>query len=181
MIEQDAREIKPQSPDFLLVEYGALRDEILKRIELQHQTLSLGLVAFGTLIPLGLQTLSPIVILLYPIIILFLSASWAQSDLRTGQIGTYIRQSIEPVLSNEKLGWENRHTKSVVIGIFGSLSMFSARGLFLVTQIFVVIFCAMLFQSILQEFELLFIFVDIGVVFLTWLIMTKARHARNKP
>ncbi len=180
MLEQDVSTKETQLTDFLLAEYAALRDEILKRLELQHQSLSLGLIALGALIPLGVESESPIVILLYPIIVLFLAASWSQSDLRTGQIGTYIRENIEPRLTNGQPGWESLRAKSVVIGLFGSLSVFSARGLFLVTQVFVVLLCAVLFRDLLQEFEIIFVFVDLGVVLLTWLIMTKARYARNR-
>ena len=50
---------KAPEPDvFLLAEYAALRAELLKRIELQHQLISLTLIVFGTMLSFGLQTRS---------------------------------------------------------------------------------------------------------------------------
>ena len=41
---------------FLISEYSALREEIVKRIEIQHQLLSLALIATGTILTIGFQT-----------------------------------------------------------------------------------------------------------------------------
>ena len=90
---------------FALAEYSALREEVLKRIELQNQILNLTLIIAGTAASVGYQFNSgPIILLFYPLIALVLSASWEQNNLRVRQIGVYIREKIESRTSSR--GWE---------------------------------------------------------------------------
>lgn len=90
---------------FALAEYSALRDEILKRIETQNQILNLTLIIVGTLVSVGYQLSNgPIILLVYPLIALVLSANWEQNNLRIRQIGVYIRERIESRTSSG--GWE---------------------------------------------------------------------------
>src|SRR3972149_6861285 len=81
----------PEEIDFLLAEYAKLRDEILKRTEIQHQLISLALVATGTFLAMGSVTAK----LTYPVLALFLSIAWVKSDIRIGQLGMYIKEEIE--------------------------------------------------------------------------------------
>ena len=74
---------------FLLAEYDALRGEILKRSEIQHQLLSFSLAALGALMAVGLKD-SPSALLAYPILVLFLAVGWVYNDLQIAQIGLYI-------------------------------------------------------------------------------------------
>jgi hypothetical protein len=71
----------PEVDQFMLAEYNALRDELLKRAEFQQQILSLTLVIFGTILTFGLQVHSASIILLYPLLSLFLAASWRHDGL----------------------------------------------------------------------------------------------------
>jgi hypothetical protein len=89
---------------FALAEYSALRDEILKRIEFQNNTLNWALVIAGSVVTFGLQLNNPMILLLYPPIALGLSASWEQNNLRIRQLGAYIRKRIESRFPNN--GWE---------------------------------------------------------------------------
>jgi len=74
--------------DFAIAEYSALRDEILKRIELQNQILNLTLILAGTVVSVGFQLNNgPIMLLIYPPIALVLSSGWEQNNLRIRQIG----------------------------------------------------------------------------------------------
>ena len=82
---------------FLKEEYQVLRGEILKRTELQHQLISIALLAFGSLLALGFgKDGSPQATLAYPLLTVALAAAWSQHDIRIRQIGEYIRDNIEP-------------------------------------------------------------------------------------
>lgn len=79
-----------------LSEYSALREEILKRMELR-QALELCVLAglsavYGVV--LGYD-LSPLVAMAYPIVTFFLALSWSHHYYRSGQIGDYIRWYFE--------------------------------------------------------------------------------------
>lgn len=130
------------SSDFLIAEHSALRAEILKRTEIQHQLISLAVIASGTFISVGVQG-SPTVMLAYPILASFLAIAWAQSDLRISQIGAYIKGSIEPRLLGENRGWEHERASTRVERL-GAQTLFASRGIIVGTQILTV------FVSLLQ-------------------------------
>ncbi len=92
---------------FPLAEYAALRDEILKRMEHQHLTLSLGVIAPGTLFAAGIQGKSGLVILVYPVLALFLAISWASANRQIEQIGAYIKERIETRAEPSGQGWQH--------------------------------------------------------------------------
>lgn len=75
------------------VEYRALRDETLKRIELRQQTVSIALTIAGVFLGVGIGTRS--VALVYPPLALFLAIGWLQNDLKIKQIADYIRTHLE--------------------------------------------------------------------------------------
>ena len=77
------------SVDFLIAEYSALREEILKRTELQHQLILAALVAVGTFLSVGLETNSVLIMLLYPILALFLATAWEQNNIRVQELYTW--------------------------------------------------------------------------------------------
>ena len=70
-------------------EYVALRSEILKRIELRHQLISITLTIAGAFFAVGVSI--ALVTLIYPPLATFLALSWAQNDLRVGMVGKYMR------------------------------------------------------------------------------------------
>jgi hypothetical protein len=113
---------------FLLAEYGELRAEILKRSELQHQLVSIALVAFGTLAAVGLSD-SPNALLAYPMLALFLSASWSYNDIQIAQLGIYIRCRIEDRLLGGELGWEHARLTDRASKQIGSLVKLATRGI----------------------------------------------------
>jgi hypothetical protein len=95
-----------ESLTFHLAEYKALRDEIVKRIELQNQIFPVLLVAFGTIITVGVQSQNGgLIILLYPIIALFLSFAWVSQTEAIQSAAIYIKEYIE--IDNHS--WENRY------------------------------------------------------------------------
>jgi uncharacterized membrane protein len=113
---------------FLLAEYGQLRGEILKRSELQHQLISIALVAFGGLAAVGLRD-SPSALLAYPMLALFLAAAWSYNDIQIAQLGAYIRYRIEEQLIGGDLGWEHARLSDHASKQIGSLIKVATRGI----------------------------------------------------
>jgi hypothetical protein len=113
---------------FLLAEYGQLRGEILKRSELQHQLISIALVAFGGLAAVGLRD-SPSALLAYPMLALFLATAWSYHDIQIAQLGMYIRYRIEGKLLDGDLGWEHARLSDRASRQIGSLIKVATRGI----------------------------------------------------
>jgi hypothetical protein len=127
--------------DFLKEEYQALRGEILNRTELQHQLISIAVVAFGSLLAIGFgRDGSPRAMLAYPLLTVALSAAWSQHDIRIRQLGTYIREHIEAESLGEGKGWEHslltsgNETKRV-----GKLTQWSTSVILFITPMLAVI------------------------------------------
>jgi hypothetical protein len=75
-------------------EYATLREEVLRRIDSRQQTLSVTLTLAGAFLGLGWGA-SPVVLLMFPLIALFLAFSWAQNEVFIQQINAYIRENLE--------------------------------------------------------------------------------------
>jgi hypothetical protein len=98
----------PKDTSFLLAEYTALREETVKRMDIEHQLATFTVIVFGTILGIGFQNnkITPL-ILLYPTLALFLSIGWSDCDSMTLLIGTYIREQIEAALQTGSTGWEH--------------------------------------------------------------------------
>ena len=127
---------------FLKEEYQALRGEILKRTELQHQLISIALVAFGSLLALGFgKDGSPQATLAYPLLTVALAAAWSQHDIRIRQMGAYIKDSIEPQLLGTGKGWEHfLEWSGAESERVGKRAQWSTRVILFITPILAVIF-----------------------------------------
>jgi hypothetical protein len=91
----------------LIEQYTCLRNEIEKRIEIRQQILALTLLVAGTFLTVGVQSNVPeVVLLFYPIIVMFLGSIWEHNNLRVGQINFFIRTEIEKHLGVFGPGWE---------------------------------------------------------------------------
>ena len=123
---------------FLLAEYNALREEILKRSEIQHQLLSFALAALGALIAVGLKD-APSALLAYPVLVCFLAIGWVYNDLQIAQIGLYIKYRIEAPLAASGLGWQHAILSQRPSRVIGSLAKLATRGMFWGTQILAVV------------------------------------------
>lgn len=138
-VEAQDTEYQIQYSAFFLAEYSQLRNEILKRIEIQHQLISLTLVVAGTFLSFGIQENVPAATLfVYPILVLFLAARYADNGIRIGEISEYIQKNIEAHLVGKFHGWEDYRRKMKKEfqrrRPLRKLEERSARGLFLVTQ-----------------------------------------------
>lgn len=142
LAEPNTRPAQDKTHEFLLAEYAALRQEILKRMETQHQVVSLSLTAFGVLGTVGFNN-NISALLAYPILSLFLAMAWSQNDIRIGQIGQYICEEIEERLLDDKHGWEHWHRFSDSGLFVGRRTVRSARGTFLSTQFIALLFAVL--------------------------------------
>lgn len=120
----------------LLEEYKTLRNDIQQRIQFRFQIFGLLLIAMGALFPLGLQkeTPSPMPLLIYPVIAMFLSLSWVHQGVIMIKLARYIRDEIEPKLPG--LSWEQTLSReSKRFSGFSLLGTFATSGLIIVSQI----------------------------------------------
>lgn len=120
--------------DFLLAEYTQLRSEILKRSEIQHQLISIALVALGAFISVGVKD-SPSALLAYPMLAMFLSAAWSYNDLQIAQLGIYIRHRIEDKLIGGGLGWEHAIKSDRASKRIGARTKLATRGVLLLSEV----------------------------------------------
>jgi hypothetical protein len=132
--DADAQPTPGYTPGTLMVaEYTMLREEIVKRIEIQHQLLSITLLAAGALLGIGAQSALPssgVALQIYPILALYLSVAWAHNGARVVTISGYLR--VLEAKSRGELGWESfvhRHASPP------TRSILAARGIFVTTQI----------------------------------------------
>lgn len=125
-----------RSADFLLTQYSALRNEIIKRMELQNQIISLMLIASGALISFGFQADLPIPILTTPLLVFFLASFWANHDVRIRHFGRYIRKYIEEAFLEADKGWEGVGGTGGTKYLARRLSLITSPGIFVSVQIF---------------------------------------------
>lgn len=121
--------------EFLLAEYGALRDELLRRVEIRYQLVLAALVGAGTFLSLGVQFEAAGVVLLFPVLVGLLAASWASNDVAIKRIAAYIGARIEAAVSDGAQGWEHTHPRATVSGPFAPVVAYATRGIFVVTQL----------------------------------------------
>lgn len=131
-------EIK-NSENVILAEYSALRDEIVARINLRHQMLVIALTLLGLLMAFGIKDtnekeISMHLFLLYPILCMFLAMGWAHTDYRLGELGTYIRETIETKFLG--IGWEHYiHARSQPFKRSFKVQEMAAIGIFVGVEV----------------------------------------------
>lgn len=125
------------SNDFIVAEFTALREEILKLTDMQHQLVAITVLTFGTLMVGGIQYKNASIILVYPVLALFLSAGWFTHAYGIDMLGHYIQRHIEVKVGIENIGWEN-HSRNNSIPHY-ILAFLGARGIFPVTQVIAII------------------------------------------
>lgn len=117
----------------IALEYNALRSEILKRIELRQQIISITLTLAGIFLSFGLTT--DTVALIYPPLAAFLALGWAQNDFRIRDLAVYIRENLETKVSGlryETYVQESR-TRNNNFGAWRFV-VISHSGIFIFTQ-----------------------------------------------
>jgi len=93
---------------FALAEYGNLRAEILKLIELQSQLSALIVITFGAVVSIGLQTGNSAIIAVHPILALILGTCWLNHNYAISRAADYIRSRLEVrFYGSGREGWEH--------------------------------------------------------------------------
>lgn len=165
--------ISDKALNFLLAEHAALREEIVKRVDIQHQLISLSVLVAGTFYSVGLQPNSSTMPLIYPFLAMFLAAAWFHNELLVIQIGGYIRYRIEPTF--QVLGWDlilptlaaDRRTP------LGLLDVFAARGILVGSQT-LAIFISLIASSLqIDTTRLILMVLDILVILITILLLRR--------
>lgn len=122
------------TPSSRELEYGTLREEVLKRVESRQQTISIALTLAGAFLGLGWNA-GAVVILIYPMIAFLLAVGWAQNEIFIMQINSYIREHLEG--EETGLGWQRfsqqRMSELRVLG--WPLEILAIGGIFILTQL----------------------------------------------
>jgi hypothetical protein len=158
----------------LIIEYTALREEILKRMEFQHQFISLTLIIMATVLSIGLQLKLPVSpLFVYPLVAVFLTLGWKHHNTRVSEIGRYIRNNIESKL--EYLNWETYFHSKVDQEqprlAKQSWRVFSAYGIFVGTQI--TTFLLALLRSNFTTIEIILSFGNLIVIIVSIRILMR--------
>ncbi len=129
--------LESYNPQFVMAEYNALREQILKCKDNQHQILTFSIIVLGTIMTIGYNAANSVIILLYPIVALFLAAIWLENSLEGEITASYIQRFIESKVGEKNIWWEHHTTKKIhyhrVIGFFGFRIMFVATELLTIT------------------------------------------------
>jgi hypothetical protein len=119
--------------DLKVQEFVALRQEIIKRIELSYQFINLTIIAAGAIFTVGLQGDAPAsILLMYPIVSTFLVSGIANHSDAVGKIAYYIRTRHEAVAGGM---WEQYLADRYPRGpLFGPFDLVAFIGVPLSTQ-----------------------------------------------
>jgi len=176
--------IDPEERKEILAEYSALREEIIKRIDIRHNIVIFTLIFAGTFLTLSTQITrqSTLLLLFYPILATFLAALWTQSDIRVSQIGGYIRDNIET-----KLGGGIGFQKYLVAEfnkrenwLLKYLAEFSVVGIFFITESLAILYAGYGVRFAFSLPELVLFCIDlIGIIFSFSLIRKRRNRYRH--
>lgn len=171
-IDQKAEDVNNTALALIKVEYLTLRDETIKRIELGHKIISLTLVVAGAFLSVGIQPGIPAsVLLVYPLLAMFLAAGWAHNDLRIRQITAYIIK-IEEETENMPVGLRWVHYLMSIrprVGFSRILGVLSASGIFLITQLIVLLLA--LVRTTFPPIEGVLFIIDVIAIILTIIML----------
>jgi hypothetical protein len=121
------------------VEYQALRDEIIRRIENRYQIIQVTIIGAGSILTIGLKSDDFIPILfIFPIFVLFLASSWAHNGFAHTKLSWYIMTQIEHDEPNKFYyeTWSHLGPSSVSGKIREDvLGNAAAAGIFVITQV----------------------------------------------
>jgi len=128
-----------ERPSGAELEYAALKEEVLRRLEGRQQLISITLTIAGAYLGVGWTSGSSVALLLYPLLGALLSAAWAQNELHIRRLNTYIRDNLEANLPG--LGWENykrrTHFETQIAG--WPVDVLAFGGVFLLPQLLAVL------------------------------------------
>jgi len=160
--------------EFVIAEYTALRDEIIKRSEFRYQLISLTVIIAGSILTFGLQPNAPAsVLFIFPILGCLLAGVWAHNVIGPRYIAIFIKEHIESRFRG--FGWETiveteRYSFSWLSGIIAT------GGIYIVSEIVTLVLGFL--KSSFTLIDIVLIGLDIVAIFVTLLIL---RSATVKP
>lgn len=155
----------------LELEYANLKSEMLKRIEMRQQIVSITLTLAGVFLAVGLGIDG--VVLIYPPLAAFLAFGWGQNDYRIRTSAKYIREQIEsrmPGLNYETFVQKQRG-EGEGLGAWRFV-VFSHGGIFFITQLMAIGIGLLKFNFTSAEWALLVL--DIIAALVVLLVMRQA-------
>lgn len=84
-------------------EYASLRDETLRRVELQDRISNLSILTAGAVLTFGTTNSLEVALSAYPIIVLFFASAHAYNSMMLITLGCYLRTKIET--GSDGMGW----------------------------------------------------------------------------
>lgn len=91
--------------DYRLTEYKALRDEILKRFDIENQCLLFTVLLIGSTLTVGIASGRGLLLAAYPVLASFIAYTSSFNTYRVGELGQYLRELEDK--SRGSLGWES--------------------------------------------------------------------------
>jgi hypothetical protein len=133
-METPANPLRPTGAE---MEYSALRDEMLRRVDQRQQVLSVTLTLAGAFLGIGWGSGS-VALLIYPPLAALLAAAWSQNEVQISRINLYIREQIEGVIPGLGYGRFNREQNMRSRLGAWPVDILAIGGVFLVTQLMAV-------------------------------------------
>jgi antibiotic biosynthesis monooxygenase (ABM) superfamily enzyme len=156
------------------IEYTALREELVKRMEARTQFISITLTLGGAFLGIGWGQ-GAVALLVFPPLAALLASGWAQNETRLQQIQVYIREQLSEKIPG--LGWEkfaqqmDQQTRSTG----WLMDLFSVGGIFILTQI-LAIFLGSFRLDTTQLVQVLLMVVALASVVIVALLINHVRR-----
>lgn len=168
------KEDSEQTLEGIKLEYTALRSEIVQRIGLRQQLISITLTIAGVMLGFGINNGS--IALVYPPLAAFLAIAWTQNDNRVRDAATYIRDHLEPKVPG--LGWENhvQEERKRTLNKKWRRTILSHGGIFLSTQLIAILVGILVLQFRFSPLEWALLVVDLIAVFFVLRTLSDARR-----
>ena len=169
------KEVNIQKKPGFGCEYNSIRSEILKRIEMRQQLISITLTLAGIFISFGLT--NELVPLIYPPLAMFLAFGWAQNDFRIRRLARYVRDELESLdigLHYESAMDEDRKLDKGLVS--WRFVVISHSGIFLFTQILAIGIDLLRHNFQFDTLRIVLLCVDtIAIIFVAWITWKSTR------
>lgn len=161
------------------IEYKALRDLILKRIDTRDRVMQINATILAGILALStVRDFSPNLILIYPPISTMLAVIWARNEYNLQLTYLYIRTRLEPTMPGarwEAWRWQQRFRPTKTTSIWHlSFMLKSEFSLFLILQIITIIIGVSIIQGDkLTYMDQILISLDLSsILIITWIAIT---------
>ena len=154
------------------LEYASLKSEMIKRIELRQQLISIALTITGVMLGFGIN--NGLIALIYPPLALFLAITWTQNDIRIHDAANYIREEIEKKYIG--LHWETyvQESREKSKSTKRQRTIWSHGGIFIFTQLITILVGC--FRITINPIAIVLLFIDLISVIFVFVNLRSARR-----